>query len=469
MSVSIIMRVPTAWLLPIVLFASGGTVRAQSTDAVELLVQSGRPIRVALADSVTVKRVGQIVTATTVDAVYVYDRIVIPAGTRVNGRIVALVNASKASRARAMLGGDFAPHREVQIQFESLVRGDSLVPMTTVAKNATVHVKRHVARDAEASDNPGVVTRAKRELKTRAADAVAGIKQQATDAIAAARTPGRLTRLKEWGVERLPYHPQVLRKNTLYDAELQAALPLGTATPRASAPQGTMPAPSSVLSARLITTLDSSKAVRGTPLEAVLTQPVFAEDGRLIFPEGTTMSGEVTFARSARRFHRNGQLRFLFERVRPPEQDSAPLLASLHAIDASRDDRLVLDDEGGASVTNSKTRFVMPAVAILALSASADRGEGRGFEQGATNVEARATHASVGGGNPIARGLGGFIGFGLIGVGLAQMSRPLGIAFSAVGAARSVYTAVAGKGQDVHFQADTPIELRLAPARPEGP
>src|SRR5262249_29074489 len=162
------------------------------------------------------------------------------------------------------------------------------------------------------------------------------------------------------------------------------------------------------------------------------------------------------FARPARRFHRNGQLRFLFERVQPPDQDSAPLLASLHAIDASQDDRLVLDEEGGASTTNSKTRFIMPALAILALRASADQGEGRGFEQSATNVEARATHASAGGGNPLARGFGGFIGFGLIGVGLGQISRPLGIAFSAVGAARSVYTAVAGKGQDVHFQADTP-------------
>jgi len=462
------MRVPSVWVLLIALFACGSTVRAQSTDAIDLIVQSGRPIRVALAESVTVKRVGQTVTATTVEPVYVYDRIVIPAGTRVNGRIGALVNPSKASRARAMLGGDFSPHRVVQLQFESLVRGDALVPITTVAKHPTVRVKRQVARDADESNDRGIVTRAKRELKTRAADAVAGVKQQASDAIAAARSPGRLARLKEWAVDRLPYHPQMLRKDMVYDAELQAALPLGTAIPRAQAPQGAMPAPASVLSARLITTLDSAKASRGAPLEAVLTQPVFAEDGRLIFPEGTAMSGEVTFARPARRFHRNGQLRFLFERVQPPEQDSAPLLASLHAIDASQDDRLVLDDEGGASTTNAKTRFIMPALAILALRASADQGEGRGFEQGATNVGARATHASVGG-NPLARGLGGFIGFGLIGVGLAQISRPLGTAFSAVGVARSVYTAVVGKGQDVHFQADTPIEVRLAPARPDGP
>jgi len=251
-------------------------VRAQSTDAIELVVQSGRPIRVALTDSVTVKRVGQNVAATTVEPIYVYDRIVIPAGTRVNGRIAALVNPPKASRARAMLGGDFAPHREVQIQFESFVRGESVVSMHTAAKYPTVRVHRQVARDTEESNDPGVVTRAKRELKTRAADAVAGIKEQASDAIAAARSPGRLARLKAWGVDHLPYHPQVLRKNTVYDAELQAALPIGTATPRASAPPGTTPAPASVLSARLITTLDSATASRGTPLEAVLTRPVFA-------------------------------------------------------------------------------------------------------------------------------------------------------------------------------------------------
>ena len=53
--------------------------------------------------------------------------------------------------------------------------------------------------------------------------------------------------------------------------------------------------------------------------------------------------------------------------------------------------------------------------------------------------------------------------FGAIGVALSQVSRPLGIAFGAIGAARSVYKNILGKGQELRFQADTPIQLQLAP------
>src|SRR5262249_40590838 len=159
-----------------------------------------------------------------------------------------------------------------------------------------------------------------------AEDAVSSAKQRAADAIAAVKEPGRLERLKVWAVDHLPYHPQFLRKGTVFDAELRAPLTFGTVPPHPAAPEGTTPPPSSVLRARLATTLDSSRAERGAPLEAVVTEPVFADDGRLIFAEGTKLTGEVTFARPARRFHRNGQLRFLFERVEPPDRESAPLL-----------------------------------------------------------------------------------------------------------------------------------------------
>jgi hypothetical protein len=48
----------------------------------------------------------------------------------------------------------------------------------------------------------------------------------------------------------------------------------------------------------------------------------------------------------AKKFHRNGQPRFLFERVELPNQESMQMLASLDAIDVSGDDHVVLDDEG---------------------------------------------------------------------------------------------------------------------------
>ncbi len=126
-------------------------------------------------------------------------------------------------------------------------------------------------------------------------------------------------------------------------------------------------------------------------------------------------------------------------------------LAAVHAIDVNADDHVALDDEGGAAVQNSKTRFIEPALALLALRGSLEQGEGRGFDGGA--VEARPTSVSGGGGNGFARGVGGLIGFGAIGFVLGPISRPLGIAFSAVGAARTVYKKVVlGKGQDYGFR-----------------
>ena len=61
-------------------------------------------------------------------------------------------------------------------------------------------------------------------------------------------------------------------------------------------------------------------------------------------------------------------------------------------------------------------------------------------------------------------GLGGFFGFGLAGAVLGRASRPLGIAFSVVGAARSVYRNVLARGKEVSFPVDTAIQLQLAPA-----
>lgn len=184
------------------------------------------------------QRVGQPITATVVEPVYAYDRIVIPKGAQVVGRIAAMPQPSKASRARAMLSGDFSPHRALQIEFDAVMRNGVAVPMRTIAANETPHAARQVAR--------------------------------AADVVSAAKEPGRVARLKEWAVERLPYHPQVLRKGTEYDARL---------------------------------------------------------------------------------------------------------LASLHSIDVSGDDHVVIDEEGGAAVTNSKSRFVAPALAMLAMRASLEQGK----------------------------------------------------------------------------------------------
>ena len=123
---------------------------------------------------------------------------------------------------------------------------------------------------------------------------VADAKQKVSDVISAVTEPGKMERLKDLAIERLPYHPQYLHKGTVYSAELQSPLTFGTVTPVTPAPPGVKPAPSTILKARLVTALDSSTTPRGTPLEAVVTEPVFSADRQLILPEGTRLTGEIT-------------------------------------------------------------------------------------------------------------------------------------------------------------------------------
>jgi hypothetical protein len=191
----------------------------------------------------------------------------------------------------------------------------------------------------------------------------------------------------------------------------------------------------------------------------VLTEPVFSADHHVVLPEGTTLTGEVTLVRPARRYHRNGQLRFLFESMQVPNQPAAPLLGALHAVDASEDDHVAVDDEGGATLTNSKTRFVAPALSLLALRASIDRD---GHRYADPDGDGTFRNAGSGAGS---RFLGGFIGMGFLGAAVSQITRPVGIAMGVYGAARTMYTNVLGKGREVVFATDTPIQVRLAPAR----
>src|SRR5262245_64825362 len=67
---------------------AGSPASAQPHDgSLRLVVDEGTPLRVALDRRVIVRRVGQQVEAVLVDPVFAWDRIVIPAGTRVLGHV----------------------------------------------------------------------------------------------------------------------------------------------------------------------------------------------------------------------------------------------------------------------------------------------------------------------------------------------------------------------------------------------
>jgi hypothetical protein len=213
-----------------------------------------------------------------------------------------------------------------------------------------------------------------------------------------------------------------------------------------------------VLTGKLTTTIDSAKTQRGTPIAAVLTEPVFSATHQLILPEGTRLTGEVTLAKQARHWHRNGQLRFLFESVESPlAQEARPLRGSLYAVDAAAGSGVTVDEEGGTTIANSKTRFIAPTLALLAVRGSAHQ------ERELDNDDPGLAPHIVTHSNPGAKAVGGLFGFSSLGAVLAQFSRPVAIGLSVVGASRTVYRNVISKGREVTFAADTPIQVRLAP------
>jgi hypothetical protein len=424
---------------------------AQTSDApVALVVKPGTSLRIVLEQRLIVKRVGQPVVGTLTEDVYAYDRVVFPAGASVEGHIDAFEEAPRTARLRAMIGGSFSSLRRVIVRFDAVALDDGRrIAIETVVEGNPGRVSRYVAASSQRADpeRPGIVARVREEIEQRKNAAVAAI-----DAI---KEPGRVDRLKELAIDRLPYHPQYFGKGAVFSAALVSPVTIGSVAPIAVAAAGTLPAPESIVNARLVTTLDSGKTPKGTLVEAVVTTPVFSADHQLILAEGSTIRGEVTLAATARRFRRNGRLRFLFESVQPPAQESRVLMASLYSVETGADDHVAIDEEGGTKIESSGTRFVAPTLALLALRATADPGR-HGFDNDADDGTLRSP--GVG-----ARSAGGFLGWGLIGAAISQISQPAAVAFAAVGAARSVYSSFLAKGHEVSFAVDTPIQVRLAP------
>jgi hypothetical protein len=436
---------------------------AQDASTVDLMLRPGRSMRVALDARVAIHHVGQPITGTLVEPVYVYDRIVLPIGCRLTGHIERIEQPSKKKRTLAIAEGDFSPHPIATLRFDSIVDPDGrAIPIATVVKGGTLRAKPQTAKKAK-GDTEGDGTGKSEEKTSHVEQAREAVAAQAHQALAMLKDPGKKERLEEFAINELPYHPQYLAKGMVYDVELVEPVSFGSADAAPAAPPGSLPAPDTVLTARLATTIDSAKTPRGTPITAVVTRPVFSADHQLILPEGTLLTGEVTLAKQARRWHHNGQLRVLFESVQSQTLAAHPLRGSLYSVDAAAGSGVTVDEEGGTAIANSKTRFVAPALALLALRGSAHQ-EHELDNDDPGQAAHMVTHSSPG-----AKAVGGLFGFSGIGAVLAQFSRPVAIGLSAVGASRTVYRNVIAKGREVTFSADTPIQVRLAPGPPQKP
>jgi hypothetical protein len=413
-----------------------------------LTVPSGTPIKVALDQEVRIREVGQPIHGKTTEPVYAFDKLLIPVGTPVNGKVSAIDAVPKGIRTLQAMNANFSPVRAVHVQFDELVMSDGRrVAMQTVASPAPDGVLRFVPANEKARNTNKVQDAAEKKVSATRQQ----IRQKWDDLQKQIHQPGKMHKLKRLAIAQLPLHPQYIDLGTSFNADLEQPLDFGTESvkPEALINVGAPPPSGSVVHARLLTPLNSSTSRKGDPVEALITEPLVASD-HLILPEGSIIRGSVMQVQPARRLARNGQLRILFHEVAPPNGVQQKVVTSLEGVAVSKGEHLKLDAEGGAQVTTPRTRYLTTGIQVMLAAASAHPDEDRDLHGGGGG--------DVGGG--AANGASGFRFVGMI-VGAFAQSRVVATGFGAYGAASSIYYHFLARGRDVVYPKDMAMVIGL--------
>jgi hypothetical protein len=101
------------------------------------------------------------------------------------------------------------------------------------------------------------------------------------------------------------------------------------------------------LRAYLQQTIDSAKEKSSNTFQARVAEPVFNANHTLLVPEGSVLVGQITQAKPARSFWRQGKLRFRFRELIFPSGFSQLLEGTLAGADSNKAANLQIDPEGG--------------------------------------------------------------------------------------------------------------------------
>ena len=451
---------------------------------VPLTVPTGTPLRIALDQRVRISHSGEVVHGKVVETVYAFDQEVIPAGSIATGHVKSVAPVSGVRRAMAYSNGDFTPFHRYEVTFDAVTLPDGRqLPVKTSVMPGTAEVVHLVSNPAKQQEK-GVAGRTTDRAKTEAKGKIAEAKQQARDGWAKLTAPGKMHRLKEFLIAQSPYRKQYVQPGTRFVAELEGPLDFGatTRTSEQLAAVGSEPTPDSTLKARLVAEVSSATASRGTPVTAILTEPLYSPTRQLILPANSRLVGEVIKAKSARKLHRNGELRVIFEHIETSDEgvqalaqvqrelqaqaersqtaaersqvqtqaQSQAMIGNLEGVEVDRRANIQLDEEGGAHTTTSKTRYLSSGLAVM-LAAAASHTE---VERGTTEMAGPGVRSAAGGS-----------GFRLTGalLSLVAKSTPVSVALGAYGASTSIYANFISRGHDVILPKDTPLEIGFGP------
>lgn len=456
-------------------------VAPRSPAEIALRIPTGTPLRIALDQRARINKPGEVVHGKVVETVYVFDQVVIPAGSVATGQVKRIAPVSGLQRVMAYANGNFSPFHKYEVSFDAITLpdGKQLAIQTTVSPGTAEVV--HLVSNPEKEKQKSAAGRAADKAKAESEGKIQEAKALAHEGWQKLTNPGKMHRLKEFLLAQSPYRRQYLEPDTRFVADLEAPLDFGATTRTADqlAIVGSEPPSDSTLKARLVAEVSSATASRGTPVMAVLTEPLYSPTHQLILPANSRLVGEVLKAKPARKLHHNGELRVVFERIETSDEgiqalaqletqaqaqnladlrraDSQAMVGNLEGVEVARNANMKLDEEGGARTTDSKTRYLSTGLAVL-LAAAASH----------TEVEGGATETA----GPGVRTAAGGSGFRLTGavLSLAAQSMPVSLAFGVYGASTSIYANFISRGHDVVLPKDTPMEIGFGPPHAKTP
>lgn len=443
-----------ALLLLLSLQGTGGA----PTSPGPLALPSGTPLWIRSTETVPL-HVGQPVKACLQYGVYAENELVLPAGTVMEGTVVAL-NPDKPHRLQARLRADFTPFSKPVVQFYDAVVNGARIPLAVSRATEGAPVMQLTPPPPHKG---GLIGRQIEQGKA-----------MVRDRIRLVTAPGKRERLLQLLYSQLPYHPQRVVEGTVWTVDTTVALRLVPA-PGAVTPVPPLP-PESVatkapeektfsagaagtatwtLKAYLTETLTSAHSKVGDPIQAVVAEPVLDPDGTVAVPEGSVLQGEITRARPARRFGRAGELRFDFKQLQLPGEGRAQdVQTNLAGVDAVGDSNLVLDREGQVQ-PKPQDKVIVPLLLLTLAGRPLDRD---GHHDGAFGKDAVASNSL------------GVIGF-IVGTAAGQPNLAAGLGY--YGSALAIWNRWFKRGAETTLRRDTRMVVATtarhsAPMRAKG-
>ncbi|HUZ04878.1 MAG TPA: hypothetical protein VMU62_05950 [Acidobacteriaceae bacterium] len=191
----------------------------------------------------------------------------------------------------------------------------------------------------------------------------------------------------------------------------------------------------------MTTGISSATSKQGASVEAVLTQPYMDTSRQhVLLPTGTWLLGNVTQAKPARKFGKNGKLRFTFRQVQLPTGTMERVHSQMTAVEGQKGQNIKVDSEGGAQANSGKGKFLAPlAMGMLAANS--------------LDADQNFIHAGVASN-----------GFGLVAniVGLALVNPNITAGFAYYAMGKTITRRLILPGHNVEFPKNTRMEMNIA-------